>query len=218
MELWQVRNQALAALSDDLKQKNEILERCFALFDECIERFYSFESNGDSNERFAYICGQTLVKARRLAIGSYSLCIDGLALEAGALARTLLEAWELLVYFYLKPERIEEAYADRLPTAGGIARAIDDEIHNDLDLQGLRNHYNQFSSHISFHEEALAPVNVVYDGAMLKTNMRSLFLLLMYIENNAALCLLVINQFDGRLREKIIQLQEDGFRIFESDE
>jgi hypothetical protein len=218
MELWQVRNQALAALSDDLTQENEILERCFALFDECIERFYSFESNGDSNERFAYICGQTLVKARRLALGSYSLCLDGLALEAGALARSLIEVLELLVYFYLKPERIEGAYTNRLPSAGGIARAINDKTHNDLDLQGLRNHYNQFSSHISFHEEALAPANIASDRAMLKTNIRSLFLLMMYIENNAALCLLAINQFDNRLREKIILLQEDGFRIFESDE
>jgi hypothetical protein len=80
-----VRNQALAALRDDLNQENEILERCFALFDECIERFYSLESNRDSNERFALICGQTLVKARRLALGSYSLLLDGLVLQAGAL-------------------------------------------------------------------------------------------------------------------------------------
>ena len=53
---------------------------------------------------------------------------------------------------------------------------------------------------------------------MLKTNIRSLFLLMMYSENKATLCLLAINQFDNRLREKIILLQEDGFRIFESDE
>ena len=62
MDLWQIRNQAIAALSDDLKRENEILERCFGIFDECVERFTSFESIRDFDERFANICGQTLVK------------------------------------------------------------------------------------------------------------------------------------------------------------
>ena len=139
-------------------------------------------------------------------------------LEAGALARTLLEAWELLIYFYQKPDRIEEAIEERLPPAGEIAKAIDDELHNDLDLKGLRNHYNKVSSHISFREEAYVPMNMGYNREMLKTDMRSLFALMLHIAMNAAYCLSVINQIDNKLRDKIRLLLQDGFRIFEIHE
>jgi hypothetical protein len=49
----------------------------------------------------------TLVKAKNLALGSYSLVLDGLGQEAGALMRPMIEYAELLAYFRLHPEMVK---------------------------------------------------------------------------------------------------------------
>ena len=124
MDIWNVRNQALAALDNELKQEKEVLENGFALLDECVERLREGALQDNEHTRFAAICCQTLAKARRFALGIYSLCLDGLVLEAGALMRVLKEAWQLLIYFHQDPERVEKAFAESLPSAGKIARTI----------------------------------------------------------------------------------------------
>ena len=133
MDIWNVRNQALAALDTDLKQEKELLDEGFLLLEQCIELLCSYTDDDDQDKAtFIAYCCAALVKARRLALSSYSLCLDGLAFEAGALMRTLIEGWQTLIFFRLDPQRIKLAVDEKMPTAGEIAQKIDDENHNEI--------------------------------------------------------------------------------------
>jgi hypothetical protein len=88
-------------------------------------------------EPYSRVAALTLIKARNLLLASYSLSIDGLAQEAGALLRPFLEAFEKMVYFNEDRSRIEEAINGRLPSAGEIAKRIQGPF------KCLRDHLNQ---------------------------------------------------------------------------
>jgi len=217
IDIWNVRNQASAALDSDLKQEKELLNEGFALLDQCVKCFRAYSDDNDQDKAtFTIYCCATLVKARRLALSSYSLCLDGLALEAGALMRTLIEGWQILIFFRLDPQRVKLAVDDNMPSAGDIAKAIDDKNHNEIKeaLWELRKHYNQFSSHFSLQQKALAPISIFFDGESLRTNMRSLFTVIGQILYETAFCISVIHQIDSSLAERIDAFRENGFSIF----
>lgn len=106
----------------------------FQAIDRCIDA-YEARSGSDT---YARICGLTLLKAKYLAVGSYSLVLDGLAQEAGALIRPFIEYTELLTYFRTFPELVQRATENDLPKAGVRAKAI----------KGI---YKEFREHLSTH-------------------------------------------------------------------
>lgn len=120
--LWNTRNKAVTDLEGSLKLEAEVLSEAFDLLDECIARL---EIEHDS-EPYSRVCGLTLIKGRNLLLGSYSLSIDGLAQEAGALLRPFIEAFEKMIYFNEDPERIASSSFKRLvfgavTTKGGFS-------------------------------------------------------------------------------------------------
>ena len=97
----------------DFVERAEVLEKIFSLIDEFID-YYQLKAESDDFHR---MCGLTLVKAKHLALGSYSLILDGLGQEAGAFLRPFIKYYELLVYFKMDPGRVQQAVDDRLPIA-----------------------------------------------------------------------------------------------------
>ena len=93
-DLWCSRSDALAYLGDKHPSRLAVVERTFELLDDTIDAFET------ASPRSAYprICGVTLLKAKNLALGAYSLVLDGLGQEAGALMRPMIEYVELLTY------------------------------------------------------------------------------------------------------------------------
>lgn len=213
MGLWQIRNHTLEAISNDLEQENEIIEVCFALFDKCIDLLYLRSIKEDEHEAFTAICVQVLVKARRLALGSYSLYLDGLELEAGALTRSLIESWQLLQYFREDTKRIEKVFEGRLPKAGDVAKAISKGTFEEERAYELRKRYNDISSHVSLKEEALVPREVTYDEQALKSNMFRLFYLMGSILYSAITCLASTGLSVDELLDEIQLVSEKGFKI-----
>lgn len=69
-------------------------------------------------DSYARVCGLTLLKAKHLALGAYSLILDGLGQEAGALLRPFIEYTELLTYFRKFPSKVDAAIKGKLPSAG----------------------------------------------------------------------------------------------------
>ena len=120
MNLWETREQALFAISTVLQQQAEVIQDAFTILDLCIECL----STLSGTNQFAEVCGLTLIKVRNLALACYSLALDGLAQEAGAMFRVLVEVIELLIYFEQKPARIDEAIKEKLPVAGEIGKKI----------------------------------------------------------------------------------------------
>ena len=41
MDMWSVRNQALADLASNLQQESEVIEEAFGLLDKCIKHLFS---------------------------------------------------------------------------------------------------------------------------------------------------------------------------------
>jgi hypothetical protein len=141
--LWATRRQAEAALADELKPFADLLNEAFAAIDTSIARLETL------GYPFGQVCALVLIKARNLALGCYSLSLDGVAQEAGALFRLLVESLEVLMYFRSDRSRINEVLEGRLPKAGDIAKKIEGKF------QGLREHLNEHASHLSLSADAM---------------------------------------------------------------
>lgn len=138
--MWETRQQALAATESELRNEARLLDTAFRLLDRGIEEVAS----KSAQDNYASAVLVILVKAKHLGIASYSLALDSLGQEAGALARVWIEALELLRYLALDTSRVQEVFGQRLPSPGTIGKKIDGQA------QVLRNLFNESASHFSF--------------------------------------------------------------------
>lgn len=146
MDLWKARNDAITYLNANRTAQVCVLLDIFGTIDSCID---SYEDKSDKDE-YSLVCGLTLLKAKNLAIGSYSLILDGLAQEAGSLMRPFIEYMELLTYFGKFPEKVSRAISNNLPNAGERAKAI---MGN---YKEFRDHLNKHASHSSYSDYSFA--------------------------------------------------------------
>lgn len=146
MELWTTRNESLAYLETHCSGRLEILSQAFELIDLNIDAYESLAGS----DVYARICGLTLLKAKHLAVGAYSLMLDGLAQEAGALIRPFIEYSELLTYFRKFPEMAKRAAENDLPKAGERAEAIGGIFKE------FREYLNSHASHSSYSHYSLS--------------------------------------------------------------
>lgn len=138
--LWRARTESLTHLRRKRAAQIEVLEELFSLVDRCVD---TYESSAGASA-YARICGLTLLKAKNLAVGAYSLVLDGLGQEAGALLRPFIEYTELLTYFRCFPSKVDDAISNDLPSAGERAKAIDGFYKE------FRQHLNVHASHSSY--------------------------------------------------------------------
>jgi len=114
MHQSKARTDSVAALCAELRSEAEVVDEVLRLHDRCLEAYEQVQP-GTS---FVRICALTALKAKNLALACYSLSLEGLAQEAGAVIRPLIETIELLTYLRLDPNRVEEVMAGKLPSAG----------------------------------------------------------------------------------------------------
>jgi hypothetical protein len=143
--LWKARTEALTFLRRERPAQIEVIEQLFVLADDCIDAYES--QDGDL---YSVVCSLTTLKAKNLAHGMYSLTLDGLAQEAGALARPFVEYTELLTYFRMLPEAVNDALAGELPSAGLVAKKVEGIY------QPFRRHLNDHASHAAYSSHSLA--------------------------------------------------------------
>jgi hypothetical protein len=151
MNLWQARERSLEWLSNELVKQKALVDQGFELLDECISllKQYNEKPEDELKGRFAKVVNLTLAKARNLLLGSYSMMLDALAQQAGALLRLLMETHELLIYFRLDPTRADQAIDGNLPKSGEIAKEIKGEY------QDLRGYLNTRASHLNLSYESV---------------------------------------------------------------
>jgi hypothetical protein len=154
MALFDARDQAEQALSSGLRAAAGIIEEGFACLDDEIRRHHEIDSE------FTRVCAVTLLKARNLLVAIYSLAMDGLAQEAGAILRPLIGTIEKLPYYRMDPTHVEQAIADRLPSEGKIAQKIDGQF------QELRDYLSRYSSHSNFSYESLKHLINLREGKL----------------------------------------------------
>ena len=146
MDLWNTREVSWAYLNEKMSSRLETFLALIEQLDRCID---AYESRAAS-DTYARVCGLTLLKAKNLAIGSFSLLLDGLGQESGALLRPMIEYTELLTYFRRFPNKTERAAENHLPKAGERAKAVAGIY------QGLRRHLNEHASHSSYSHHSLS--------------------------------------------------------------
>lgn len=149
--IWSVREKSLIWLNNDLQQEARVIQEGFDYIDKIVDilQNISIQERDSQKGVFCRICMLTLSKFNRLLLGSYSLMLDAIAQEAGALLRPIIETYELLVYFRQDISRIDEVLNDKLPSAGIIGERISG------DFKKLRGYLNDNASHFSFKPESL---------------------------------------------------------------
>lgn len=212
--LWAARQEADLALTKELKPFAVLFEEAFRVLDDCAAIL------GNHNNPFGRVCALILIKARNLGFECYSLSLDALAQEAGALFRPLLEYLELLEYFRLEPSRIEEALEGRLPKAGGIAQRIGGKFKN------LRDDLNSHASHLSLSPEAMmhlidfrsGRMRLVqaHDSGVLGQNLRTLLAILVWLAIEAANCMSIdAGNVDHALGDRVEAVKRRAFILFD---
>ncbi len=214
--MWGTRQRAMHALDTELQAEANIIYEAFELIDEMIEMFRVSPQLTD----FSTTCGLVLLKGRNLGQGIFSLELDGLAQEAGALLRPMIECFELLTYFHKDPQRIEEAIEDRLPKAGQIAKRIQGSFKD------LRSHLNAHASHFSLIPRSMLHLIDWRDGDwklaqpynenVLRANMFTLFAALVLLSFEAANCLNVCGCLTESLCDRLNVWRDNGCKVFES--
>lgn len=212
--LWASRQKSEALLDTSLVAEREALDDLFKLCDDVLARLHEHDS--ESECRLAWI---TLLKARRLALGIYSMILDCLGQEAGALFRLLQETWEFLTYLELDPARAESVVTSGKPSAGEIAKAIEGRFKH------LREFLNVHASHLSLSYEAVGhTIDMERMGPRLeysptprsiRKNMAPLFAFLFFSVGEAAKILQrhdpsALKLFEDRLET----LRTEGYGLF----
>jgi hypothetical protein len=141
--LWISREHALAILQAEYPEVLDVMNSLFVHVDDCGNSLFKVDS------AFGRVTAITVAKSRNLALGCYSLALDSLAQESGALVRPLVETLEILKYFRLDPKRAAVATQRELPKAGEIAMRIGSEH------KSLRGYLNDHASHFSFNPAAI---------------------------------------------------------------
>jgi hypothetical protein len=146
MDMWSARQASWTYLRAKRPSRLSVFLALIELIDRCVDEC---EARAGT-DTYARVSGLTLLKAKNLALGSFSLLLDGLGQEAGALLRPMIEYTELLTYFRHFPEKTEQATENDLPKAGERAKAIEGIYH------GLRQHLNEHASHSSYSPYSLS--------------------------------------------------------------
>jgi hypothetical protein len=217
--LWPSREQATKALADKQPEVLQVLDAVFVLVDDCAHALHTTDSP------FARVSAVVLVKARNLALGCYSLSLDSLAQEAGALFRPLVEAFELLTYLRLDPERVDEVLDGRLPSAGEIAKRIQGHYKR------LREYLSKNASHLSLTPESMRHIlslDAERQQVELRTeqpfrlevvlrNLQVLFALFAQVAIEAANCTVMAGcPAQSEISDRVDRLRTRGMRVFEA--
>ena len=212
--LWRSREQASAALAEEPLEVLAVLTEFFGLVDECAEALQGVDSP------FGRVTALMVVKARNLALGCYSLTLDSLAQEGGALFRPLIEALEVLTYFRLDPGRVDEAIDAGLPKAGEIAKRINGSFKE------MREYLNAHASHLSLAPEALGhllnlqsqemQMQQAFRVSVVLRNLQTLFAVFCLVGMEAVTCVTVArNEVPHGLANRVEDLRMRGLLVFE---
>ena len=219
MNIWSAREKSLHWLEHELRPESLHLQDGFDYLGNIIELFEKLGRNAGESEagQFCRISAITLAKYSHLLLGNYSLILDGLAQEAGALLRPLIETYELLVYLRQDKSRITEVLEGESPSAGIIGKRISG------DYQDLRKHLNDNASHFSYKTDSVkhlldqnARIQPIPDLSLmvLRNNLKLLNAFQVFVLFEAVNCLFVIGFDANPLTNKVEKWRDTSIEIF----
>jgi hypothetical protein len=187
--LWTCREQATAALATELRPIADALGSAFECIGEVVEYFQKFLVE---NSGAARVCAMVIIKGHNLAQGCYSLALDGLGQESGAMLRPLLECIETLEYLRVVPDAVDKALDGKVPGPGARAKKIGSIF------QSLREYLNEHASHLDITADAMKHLIDLregrfkmiqkHNGFVLEQNLATLFMFISALQQQATLC------------------------------
>ncbi|MFG0253252.1 MAG: hypothetical protein ACF8NJ_10300 [Phycisphaerales bacterium JB038] len=142
--LWGSRKVALDLMEGPLAEERDAISELFDILERLVH-LLERAPGGDLPRLSALI----LAKAHRLSVGTYSLLLDALGQEAGALYRVIQECFELIEYVRMDPSHLDRTITRGPPSAGNIAKRIGGN------LKDVRDHLNSNASHFSLTDSAI---------------------------------------------------------------
>ncbi len=223
MSIWSTRTQSLAWLDNELRQESRILQEGFDFLEALGKIFEQIGDKEGENRvgQFCRVCLITSSKLSHLLLGCYSLALDALAQEAGALLRPLIEAYELLVYFRQDVARIDAILDGKLPSAGKIAKQISGEY------QSLREHLNDNASHFSyrpesvrhlFGQEAMVRFKPTHSLKTLRGNLTVINAFQVFVLMELTNCLFAIGYNANSIADEVEHWRDGSVKVFVSEE
>jgi len=211
--MWEER-EAITKLVN-LKLQNEFgLVKCQIKYMETIIELI----NDNKNKENITLLGIIFTKSYLYSKGIISLFYENLALEAGALIRPAIEAYELLVYLRKYPENIKTIQNGQKIEPGKIAKKIDGTF------KPLRDYLNKHSSHIDISELATNyfidnDKNIVchftISSDILHDNFMFLSTILYLLSFEGAKILEKYQLLDGNGKELLVKLQSKLYELYD---
>lgn len=198
MPRLKARERAEEALKGELRVEAALVDRAFELLDDCARHLKS-----PPRETTIFRMGALIVaKAQHLALALYSLGLDGLAQEGGAVLRPLLEIIDLIRYLSDDPTRCEKILESGLPKAGAIAKISDSQF------KPLREDLNEHASHFGLTERSVRHVfaggqfrrSPEYHEQTLRGNLLTLLALMLVLLTETIRCYSVSGGSDSVIR------------------
>ncbi len=222
MNIWSSREKSLVWLNNILQQESKVLQEGFDYLETIMELFQRISNDEGKSQigQFCRICIVTLAKFSRLLLGCYSLVLDSLVQESGALLRLVIETYELLVYFRLDISRINEILEDKLPSAGIIAKKISG------DFQDLRNYLNNNASHFSYRLESVRHLygpnaktiqSPLPSPKALRKNLSLIYSFQVFMLIEAVNCLFAVGFNANSIRDEMEKWREKSEKIFAAE-
>jgi hypothetical protein len=198
--------------------EGELLDRAFQQLEYFAQRLGDIKPETP----FTRITAVVTAKARNLAQACYSLVLDGLGQESGAIVRVWVEATELLVYIRSNPERTSQVLEGKLPSAGERAKLIGSAT------QKVRTALSKTAAHFGFEADSWLHIVDVRTGRVrtrqefkqdvLQENFGTIFALLAWTIKEAALCLNVARgTIEAGVVRQMDQLRREGLALFHID-
>jgi hypothetical protein len=219
MNLWTTRDQSISWLKQELLPEAEVIQQGFDFLNELVELCNRIGSDeGETNKgKTGRICAVTVAKSSHLLLACYSLALDALAQESGALLRPLIETYELFVYLRQDLTRTDEVIDGKLPTAGKISQRISG------DFEDLRKHLNDSASHFSYKIDSVrhlldgkfkAQSHPTQSRSVLETNLQMLNAFQVFVIFEAVNLLLSVGVDVTDLAKRIEQWKQSSISAF----
>ncbi len=215
MSVFNTRIKAQFELDGKLRSIASILEEGFVCLDDLILRLSKTETD------FNLVCSISLLKAKKFLLSIYSLSLDGLSQEAGAILRPLLGTIEKLAYFRTDDLHVQQALQNKLPSEGKIAKKIGGSF------QDLRDYLSEYSSHSNFDPESLKHLinlgtsklilNQPYIESVFRKNIEMVFSFLIYTLQEGYKCFLHTGQTDEAFLKYVHDIRNRGFNVISID-
>lgn len=210
MSIWDDREKSIDFMNTNYLEQKNFIDALYQTIDDCIDI-----CEKETENQYLRMCGLTMIKAKNYSVAMYSVILDGLAQESGALLRSFIETIELLTYFREDPSRIDQVAKKSLPSAEERTQQIT------IDFKELRNRLNIDAPDHYFNEYLInkdGPFKKIpeFSEIDLRKHLGLFYRLLLILESEAIAAIAVHHpNISYKQRNALVRHREEALKLFD---